>query len=912
MPLAEDTILENRYRIDGLLARGGMGAIYRAFDTNLNTPVAIKENSFPTPERVAQFKQEALILARLRHPALPRVIHHFTVQGRQYLVMDFIEGENLWEIVERQQQQQPLPEGQALDYLIQVCEAVNYLHQQTPPIIHRDIKPQNIKITPHGQAVLVDFGIAKQIIDENSATHAGAQGITPGFSPPEQYTHRGTTPASDIYSLGATLYAVLTGQRPPDSFSLMAGQSKFQPPETFNARLSPRLSRAIVQAMQVDPPQRPPSVAAWQQELKAIAGSLAGAKDTDATVVISPPQARPAADRPAPKAAAGATYWLVDATGVGYPIGAKPVVIGRHSEADIVVEDLSVSRAHARLRLESGRCVVMDNGSANGTFLNERRLGSEWYPMNPGELLTVGTARFYLTTTQPAKLASARPKSIAAATPKAGPTTQPAPPLVEPSSPATERPHRRWGLILALVLLLALLGGGGYWLVTSGQFSAVTVSGEATITTDQTEPTPVTAVDQSPIATQTSALVEASPLATPTEMPTPASLAPTITPRSSAGDQIKRPASPTPIAETLVTATLTLTPSPALSPGSTATALVVSGPTVIPVEAAETVDLIGGREVLDVDLNPRNPLEVYVLVKGDGIYKSSTGGSAPWAKLNVDAKGVVALVIDPTDPTRLYGPTWNAVLKSTDGGNTWDAKTNGLVSNRSVEVLAVDPSNPNTLYAGVGETLVVSTDGGESWSSLGHGIGLGVSRFNRIVIDPFNANIIYVGGLAGSVYKSENGGRNFAQMPFNTGEGVFGLAAHPTQKDVYLAGVNSADAGIIKTINGWDFVSVSTGLIYGGADSAYSAIVFAPSNPTIVYTGSGYEENLDAKGIFKSTDGGETWFRINNGLSVHSGTGFPYYVKAIAVHPTSPDIVLAATGNGLFKTVDGGATWVLK
>ena len=94
MPLTEDTILENRYRIDGLLARGGMGAIYRAFDTNLNTPVAIKENSFPTPERVAQFKQEALILARLRHPALPRVIHHFTAQGRQYLVMEKAEAPN--------------------------------------------------------------------------------------------------------------------------------------------------------------------------------------------------------------------------------------------------------------------------------------------------------------------------------------------------------------------------------------------------------------------------------------------------------------------------------------------------------------------------------------------------------------------------------------------------------------------------------------------------------------------------------------------------------------------------------------------------------------------------------------------------------------------------------------------------
>jgi hypothetical protein len=227
-------------------------------------------------------------------------------------------------------------------------------------------------------------------------------------------------------------------------------------------------------------------------------------------------------------------------------------------------------------------------------------------------------------------------------------------------------------------------------------------------------------------------------------------------------------------------------------------------------------------------------------------------------------------------------------------------------------VLAVDPSQPSTLYAGVGETLVVSLDGGESWSSQGYGTGLGVSRFKDLVIDPFNSDIIYVGGLAGAVYKSQDEGRNFAQMPYNTGEGVFGLAAHPTQKDIYLAGVNSSTAGIIKTVNGWDFEPASTGLIYGGADSAYSALVFAPSNPTIVYTGSGYEDDLDAKGIFKSTDTGETWTPINTGLSIHPGTGFPYYVKAMVVHPTNPDIVLAATGNGLFRTTDGGTNWTLQ
>jgi hypothetical protein len=321
---------------------------------------------------------------------------------------------------------------------------------------------------------------------------------------------------------------------------------------------------------------------------------------------------------------------------------------------------------------------------------------------------------------------------------------------------------------------------------------------------------------------------------------------------------------------------------------------------------------LGTQEVIDVDFNPKNPQEIYALVKGDGIYRSSNGGDGPWAKMKLDASGLVALVIDPTDPTRLYGPTWNAVLKSTDGGNTWAANTTGLISNRAVDVLTIHPTRPDTLYGGVGETLVVSTDGGASWSSLGYGNGLGVVRFYQIVVDSFKPDTVYVAGQGAAIYKSEDGGRNFLPMPYDTGEGSYGLAAHPTQKDVYLAGINSPQAAIIKTENGWDFESVSTGLIYGGADSAYAAITYAPSNPNIVYAGSGYESNPDAKGIFKSTDGGQTWSNISYGLRINKDTSFPYYVKSIAVHPTNPDILFVATGSGLYQSIEGGANWKLK
>ncbi|HMR62874.1 MAG TPA: protein kinase [Anaerolineae bacterium] len=267
MALAQDVLLEDRYKIEKLISQGGMGTIYKGFDTKLRISVAIKENFLKTQQAIEQFEQEALILARLQHPNLPRVTDHFVHDDKQYLVMDFIEGRDLWEIFEAQGE--PLDEEVALDYVIQICDALEYLHRQSPPIIHRDIKPQNIKITPEGRAVLVDFGIAK-IAARDTKTSTGAQAVTPGFSPPEQYGGMGTNPKSDVYSLGATLYAVLTGKHPPDSISLMAGGVRFEPPNVINTKLSHRVSTAIVHAMQVQQQHRPASAEEWKHELLAI------------------------------------------------------------------------------------------------------------------------------------------------------------------------------------------------------------------------------------------------------------------------------------------------------------------------------------------------------------------------------------------------------------------------------------------------------------------------------------------------------------------------------------------------------------------------------------------------------------------------------------------------------------------
>ncbi|MEW5956176.1 MAG: zinc-ribbon domain-containing protein [Chloroflexota bacterium] len=396
-----------------------------------------------------------------------------------------------------------------------------------------------------------------------------------------------------------------------------------------------------------------------------------------------------------------------------------------------------------------------------------------------------------------------------------------------------------------------------------------------------------------------------TPVVNPAQIPAPPIVTPTETPVVMAST-------------TAAVVSLALTPaSPTVTPTKTPPSVMASAaaPTPIPLESDVSIAQIGEREVSDVDINPFDPQEVYVLVKGDGIYKSSNGGDGPWARLKVDGSAITAFVIDPTDPATLYAPTWNGVLKSTDGGNIWAVKTGGLgIPNRSVDVLTVHPTSPNLVYVGIGQTLIVSSNGGENWSTPAdaYGVGLGVSRFYQIVIDPFKPDIIYVGGAAGEIYKSVDAGRNFTRLNFSVGEGAFSLVAHPTQKDVYLAGINAYDAGIIKIENGTDFRSVSIGLVFGGADSAYSAITYAPSDPTIVYAGSGYEDNRVAKGIFKSTNGGESWTSINNGLKINGITGFPHYVKSIAVHPTQPDIVFAATGSGLYKSVDGGASWSLR
>ena len=253
MPLSRGQILNNRYRIVQLLGQGGFGAVYRAWDLNLKRPFALKENLDLSQESIRQFEREASFLADLHHPNLPRVIDCFLISEQgQYLVMDFIEGKTLEEIMEHSGK--ALPENQVIPWIKQVCDALGFLHSQKPPVIHRDIKPANIKITPGGKAVLVDFGIAKAYYGQMQTT-LGARAVTEGYSPPEQYGYGITDSRSDIYSLGATLYHALTGQRPIESVQRYLG-SDLVSPRNLNRSLTPTVEKSILKAMAVDVKQR--------------------------------------------------------------------------------------------------------------------------------------------------------------------------------------------------------------------------------------------------------------------------------------------------------------------------------------------------------------------------------------------------------------------------------------------------------------------------------------------------------------------------------------------------------------------------------------------------------------------------------------------------------------------------------
>lgn len=266
MPLTPGEILNERYRIEERLGQGGFGEVYKAWDLRLEGFCAVKRNLHLDAQFQRLFKQEAQMLFKLRHTGLPKVYDTFEgTNGEQYLVMEFIDGESLEHLVKRLG---AIPVEQVLKWIQQICEALSYLHNRQPPIIHRDIKPANLILTPEGQVVLVDFGIAKAG-DMQQMTMSGARGVTPGYSSLEQYSMSGTDAQSDVYSLAATTYTLLTGKVPADAMAVTMGEAEpTKPAHLLNPRVPINVSLVIETGMQSKRTERLRSVTTFLRALQ--------------------------------------------------------------------------------------------------------------------------------------------------------------------------------------------------------------------------------------------------------------------------------------------------------------------------------------------------------------------------------------------------------------------------------------------------------------------------------------------------------------------------------------------------------------------------------------------------------------------------------------------------------------------
>jgi serine/threonine protein kinase len=296
-PLLVDTIVQGRYRIVRKLGRGGMGAVYEAVDQRLGITVALKATLSRAPSMRKQFEHEARLLASLQHSALPRVTDHFVEGNRAFLVMQFIAGVDLARIIA--QQPGPFPRDQVIAWADQLLDALIYLHSHDRQVIHRDIKPHNLKLAATGQIALLDFGLARASSADTSVTVSrGFFGYTRQYAPLEQIEDRRTDPRSDIYALGATLYHLLTGIKPPDALErasavINSEPDPLQPANNIHPAVGPEVAAILDKAMALRPEQRYANATDFREALRRVG-----------RVNIDPVKAR--VDRPAKAASPNA------------------------------------------------------------------------------------------------------------------------------------------------------------------------------------------------------------------------------------------------------------------------------------------------------------------------------------------------------------------------------------------------------------------------------------------------------------------------------------------------------------------------------------------------------------------------------------------------------------------------------
>ena len=275
-PLAQNTLIQSRYLIVHLIGKGGMGEVYLAVDQRLGSAIALKRTYFAGDEMLGNaFEREARTLARMRHPVLPKVSDHFSEGEEQYLVMEHIAGDDLAKRLEAAAK--PFPVSWVMFWADQLLDALSYLHSHEPPIIHRDIKPQNLKLTDENHIILLDFGLSKTTTGQTHISNTGSTGsvvgYTPHYAPMEQIRGIGTNPRSDIYSLSATLYQLMTNTVPADALTradamLNGLPDPIEPPHTINPEIPASVSEVTLKGMEVSQEKRFANAREMQKALR--------------------------------------------------------------------------------------------------------------------------------------------------------------------------------------------------------------------------------------------------------------------------------------------------------------------------------------------------------------------------------------------------------------------------------------------------------------------------------------------------------------------------------------------------------------------------------------------------------------------------------------------------------------------
>lgn len=455
-PLNPNSMIQGRYLIVQPIGKGGMGEVYLAVDQRLGSAVALKRTFFSEDSMLGTaFEREARILARLRHPVLPKVIDHFAEGGDQFLVMEHISGDDIAKRLEVANK--PFPVSWVMFWADQMLDALSYLHSHEPPIVHRDIKPQNLKLTDDNHIVLLDFGLSKDFDRTASGLNsASVAGYSPHFASMEQIRGTGTDARSDLFSLGATLYQMLANVIPPDALAradaLLGGKpDPIAPLNELNSEVPKAISDVILKAVSIRQDERFSTASEMQKALRR-----AFNKDKDEPEAAPEPSGViAAATPPAPRVT----------TQKPATVAVEPA----KAEATQAEHPETETRLRTEPRPQLDATMKMDKPVVEGTGAETKASEQKTAVFDTGDLAAAGLA---------AGSAASAPSQdqpqphVEQARPGSAPAANAVPP--RPLTPVAKKKSSIGIIIgvLATIILVAGIGGGSVWFLSRQKSTA--------------------------------------------------------------------------------------------------------------------------------------------------------------------------------------------------------------------------------------------------------------------------------------------------------------------------------------------------------------------------------------------------------------------------------------------------------